>query len=224
MPQPVIPADAGSSASTASGEIMPNGEEVQISPGPSGCRCRRPDSHPDARRRMPEDDGVALWSRAAWTTRSGNGTRSRRSFIAKVVQASYPAGYDEDWICDVARASGQLSRPSTPKRPKHVVPDTRRNQRREKALLWLVDPSRQQPVVEGHSAPRSRSRRCPSERLSYFAARDHWGGAPWRASAATQFRAERKYARWRALCRLLPAVLKTAVQPRWLVRSLPQPV
>jgi hypothetical protein len=144
--------DAGSSHTfhRESGEIMPNGEEVEenCKPKPGAPPMPQADHTLMHETAHAEDDGSSSWSRAGNSRSSATGARSRRSPIAQV--AAPHLGYDEDWICDVLKDPGSKPPKHTPKRPKHVKSDDEwKPAPREGAALVPVDPLRQQPVVEG---------------------------------------------------------------------------
>jgi len=119
-----------------SGEIMPNGEEVEenCKPKPGAPDMPQADHTLMHETAHAEDDGIKFMESRWNQPEFGNWREESPKSIAKV--AAPHLGYDEDWICDVLKDPGSKPPKHTPKRPKHVKSDDEWSQRREKALLW----------------------------------------------------------------------------------------
>ncbi len=220
--------DAGSSHTfhRESGEIMPNGEEVQedCKPKPGSPPMPQADHTLMHETAHAEDDGVKFMESRWNQPEFGNWREESPKSIAKV--AAPHLGYDEDWICDVLKDPGSKPPKHTPKRPKQVKSDDEWNARREKALLWCQS-------IRSDNNPWWKGSVCAKVQIGGRVYHEAYPDGRWRSYdysarakgiSGYQFRAE---AEWFAelYAAYFGGKLKDSHPAmRWLVQFKPQPV
>ena len=220
--------DAGSSHTfhRESGEIMPNGEEVEenCKPKPGAPPMPQADHTLMHETAHAEDHGAKFMESRWEQPEFGNWRKESPKSIAQV--AAPHLGYDEDWICDVLKDPGSKPPKHTPKRPKHVKSDDEWNARREKALLWCRS-------IRSDNNPWWKGSVCAKIQIGGRVYHEAYPDGRWRSYdysarakgiSGYQFRAE---AEWFAelYAAYFGGKLKDSHPAmRWLVQFKPQPV